>query len=64
MGIDIVDGRQFRKSDSESEYGAVIFTESTQKRHNFNVGGYGPGDEDSVLIAGVCKDFHFPSIAR
>ena len=58
MGIDIVDGRNFCKSDSESEYGAVIFTESTQKRHNFNVGGLGPGDDDSVLIAGVCKDFH------
>lgn len=59
MGIDIVDGRNFAKSDEESKNGTMIFTESTQKKYGLTIGGYGPGNEDSVLIAGVCKDFHF-----
>lgn len=59
MGIDIVDGRNFSKSDEELNSGAIIFTESTQKKYNLTIGGYGPKDNDSVLIAGVCKDFHF-----
>lgn len=60
MGIDIIDGRDFSEADEKTENGAIIFTETTQKKHKFTVGGFGPGSEnDSAIVVGICKDFHF-----
>lgn len=60
MGIDIIDGRDFLIADDKSENGTIIFTETTQKKYDFTAGGLGPGAEnDSALVAGICKDFHF-----
>ena len=60
MGIDIIDGRDFLIADDKSENGVIIFTETTQKKYDFTAGGFAPGIEnDSALVAGICKDFHF-----
>ena len=60
MGIDIIDGRDFLISDDKSANGAIIFTETTQKKYDFTAGDLGPGSEnDSALVVGICKDFHF-----
>ncbi len=60
MGIDIVRGRNFNKSDEQSEGGAIIFNEEADHRYgiDFDASFYGHSDMPSE-IAGVCKDFHF-----
>lgn len=60
MGIEMVRGRNFQKSDEQSEGGAIIFNEEADRRFaiDFDVPFYGHSDSDCE-IAGICKDFYF-----
>lgn len=60
MGIGITEGRDFTMADEKSEYGAIIFTEPTQKEYGKKVGDYTMGaTSDSAMVVGVCKHFRY-----
>ena len=59
MGIDIVDGRDFMKSDEVSEGGVMIFNEQAKKDFDVDFVTPAPGHEDGTVTAGICKDFNF-----
>ena len=59
MGIDIVDGRDFMKSDEVSEGGVMIFNEQAKKDFYVDFVTPAPGHEDGTVTAGICKDFNF-----
>jgi len=60
MGIEMVRGRGFNKSDEQCEGGAIVFNEEADRRFgiDFDSPFYGHSDF-ATEIAGVCKDFHF-----
>ena len=59
MGIDIVDGRDFMKSDEASECGVMIFNEQAKKDFDVDFVTPAPGHMDGTVTAGICKDFNF-----
>lgn len=59
MGIDIVDGRDFMKSDEVSEGGVMIFNEQAKKDFDVDFITPAPGHVDGTVTAGICKDFNF-----
>lgn len=59
MGIDIVEGRDFSKSDEVSETGCMIFNEQARKEFDIDLETPGPGHNGGCVMAGICKDFHF-----
>ena len=59
MGIDIIDGRNFTKSDELSEGGAMIFNEQAQKEYDIDLETPAPGHVEGCVTAGICKDFNF-----
>ena len=59
MGIDIVDGRDFMKSDESSEDGVIIFNEQAKKDFDIDFVTPAPGHRDGAVTAGICKDFNF-----
>ena len=64
MGIDIVEGRDFKEAD-EQGHGIYIFNETARDKYNITledqIGGH---DEQIVEIAGFCKDFNFASLRQ
>ena len=59
MGIDIVEGRNFTKSDEISDGGTMIFNEQAQKEFGIDLETPAPGHVDGSITAGICKDFNF-----
>ena len=61
MGIDIVEGRDFTKSDEQSEEGVLIFNEEARDNFDVTLDTRIPGHRNDVdsEIAGICKNFHF-----
>ena len=60
MDIDIVRGRDFLKSDEQSEGGVIIFNEEADRRFGIEFDMPFTGhSEKNTEIAGVCRDFHF-----
>ncbi len=59
MGIDIVDGRDFMKSDEMSEGGVMIFNEQAKKDFDVDFVTPAPRHVDGTVTAGICKDFNF-----
>lgn len=60
MGIDMLRGRGFNKSDEQCEGGAIVFNEEADRRFGIDFDSPFFGHSDvATEIAGVCKDFHF-----
>ena len=61
--LQIVDGRDFRESDNQSETGSFIPNETfMQMFPQYHVGSYLSGHVDMSEIIGVVKDFNFMSL--
>ena len=59
MGIDIIEGRDFTKSDELSDGGTMIFNEQAKKEFDIDLETPAPGHVDGSITAGICKDFNF-----
>ena len=59
MGIEVVDGRDFRREDMDSQ-GVFVFNETAQRQFNMEVGATASGIE----IIGFASDIHFASMRR
>ena len=63
FGLQIVDGRDFLPSDTQSESGCFIVNEAFMQRYpQFHVGSYIEGHETMSPIVGVVKDFYSKSL--
>lgn len=60
MGIEIVEGRNFMKTDEQSETGTLIFNEEARDMYDItlDVKGRDHKGEPSDVV-GICKSFHF-----
>ncbi len=59
MGIDIVEGRDFRSSDELSANGVYIFNEDAARKYGIKVGDKISGHLSESEVVGICKDFNF-----
>ena len=60
MGIEMVEGRNFTKSDELSETGVLIFNEEARDTYEFSLDSNVPSHtEENAVLAGFCKNFHF-----
>ena len=60
MGIEMVEGRNFTKSDELSENGVIIFNEEARDKYEFSLESEAPSHTgDAAVLAGFCKNFHF-----
>lgn len=59
MGIGIVEGRDFSKSDEVSETSSMIFNEQARKEFDIDLETPGPGHQDDCATVGICRDFNF-----
>ena len=60
MGIKMVEGRNFTKSDELSESGVIIFNEEARNTYEFSLDSNIPSHtEENAVLAGFCKNFHF-----
>lgn len=60
MGIEMVEGRNFTKSDELSESGVIIFNEEARDKYEFSLESEAPSHtEEAAVLAGFCKNFHF-----
>ena len=63
FGLQIVEGRSFLPSDSQSETGCFIVNEAFQQRYpQLHVGSYIGGHNGEAPIIGVVKDFYSKSL--
>ena len=63
FGLQIVEGRDFRKSDNQNEAGSIIPNETFMQMFPlFHVGSLMYGHVDNCEIVGVVKDFNFKSL--
>ena len=63
FGLQILDGRDFRESDNQSETGCFIPNETfMQMFPQYHVGSLMGGHVDNSEIVGVVKDFNFKSL--
>ena len=63
FGLQIMDGRDFRESDNQSETGCFIPNETfMQMFPQYHVGSLMGGHVDNSEIVGVVKDFNFKSL--
>ncbi len=63
FGLQIVEGRDFRESDNQSETGCFIPNETFMQMYpQFHVGSLMGGHVDNSEIVGVVKDFNFMSL--
>ena len=64
MGIDIVEGRDFKEAD-EQGHGIYIFNETARDKYNITLEDQIGGHDDQIVeIAGFCKDFNFASLRQ
>ncbi len=62
MGIEIVDGRDFRSDDERTTNGVYIFNEDAARKLGIKVGDVISGHRSGTEVAGICKDFNFRSM--
>lgn len=62
MGIDITEGRTFRKEDNNSENGVFIFNEAARAKYGFTLEDKVSGHMDDSEIVGFCDDFSFMTL--
>lgn len=63
MGIDIVEGRDFVRSDEQSENGTFIFNEAARDKFGLTLEDKMYGHRSETDIVGFCKNFNFQSLA-
>ena len=59
MGIDVVEGRNFTRTDEQSEHGVFIFNQVAKNKYGFTLEDRIQGHSDATEIAGFCEDFQF-----
>ena len=60
MGIEIVEGRNFLKSDEQSETGVLIFNEEARDKYDITLDEKARDHKGSQSdVVGICKNFHF-----
>ncbi len=59
MGIDVVEGRNFTKSDEQCENGVFIFNQSAKEKFGFTLEDRLKGHAAETDIVGFCEDFQF-----
>ncbi len=63
FNLQIIDGRDFRRSDNQSETGCMIVNETfVQMYPQFHVGSLTGGHVGDTEIVGIVKDFNFKSL--
>ena len=62
MGIKIIEGRDFTKSDEKCEKGIFIFNESAKEKYNLTLEDKVCGHMGDTDIAGFCEDFKYRSL--
>ena len=61
MGIDVVEGRDFRPEDANTQHGAYIFNETAQKQYNLELN---TSFDSSGEIIGFMSDIKFASFRK
>ncbi len=59
MGIELVEGRDFTKSDELSEKGVFIFNEAARDKFGLTLEDKMEGHNGLTDIAGICKNFNY-----
>ncbi|MBE6297145.1 MAG: FtsX-like permease family protein [Bacteroidales bacterium] len=59
MKIDIVDGRDFCRSDEFTTEGVFIFNEDAARKINIKAGDKIPGHRSDAEVVGICRDFNY-----
>jgi putative ABC transport system permease protein len=59
MGIDIIEGRDFTRSDEQSERGVFIFNKIAKQQYGFTLEDKLAGHNGETDIVGFCEDFQF-----
>ncbi|MDD2595917.1 MAG: ABC transporter permease [Bacteroidales bacterium] len=59
MGIKVIEGRDFSRSDELSENGVILFNESAKKKFNMTLEDKVWGHRAESEIVGFCEDFNF-----
>ena len=59
MGIDVVEGRDFTRTDEQSEHGVFIFNQVAKNKYGFTLEDRIQGHSEATEIAGFCEDFQF-----
>ncbi len=63
MGIEITEGRSFRKEDENCENGVFIFNEAARRQYGFTLEDMVSGHADNdAEIVGFCDDFSFKTL--
>ena len=59
MGIDIIEGRDFTRSDEQSETGVFIFNKIAKQQYGLTLEDKLAGHNGETDIVGFCEDFQF-----
>ena len=59
MGIDIIEGRDFTRTDEQSERGVFIFNKIAKQQYGFTLEDKLAGHNGETDIVGFCEDFQF-----
>ncbi len=62
MGIEITEGRSFRKEDENNPNGTFIFNEAARIQYGFTLEDKVSGHADDAEIVGFCDDFSFKTL--
>lgn len=62
MGIKVMEGRDFTKSDEKCETGIYIFNQEAKSRYNLKINEKAEGHLGNTDIAGFCENFRFKSL--
>jgi putative ABC transport system permease protein len=64
MGVEITEGRAFRREDAGTPYGAFVFNETARQRFNLELGEIIDARGRDAEIVGFMSDVHFTSFRR
>lgn len=64
MGIDIIEGRDFQKSDEESETGVFIFNRAAKEKFGLSLEDKVNGHNGDTGIAGFCENFNYKALGN
>ena len=59
MGIEVIEGRDFTRTDEQSETGVFIFNEIAKQQYGFTLEDKLAGHNGETDIVGFCEDFQF-----
>ena len=62
IGIEISEGRTFKKEDENSENGVFIFNDAAKRKYGFTLDSRISGHKEETEIAGFCNDFSFMTL--